>query len=80
MEITVKAEWEKFSDLGLRIEIAGYTAAVEAVRTHHGATIFEFTVLQDHLRIVEVGQRAGRVEATIAAESAIAADIAKGQS
>ncbi|AXQ51652.1 hypothetical protein SEA_COLT_40 [Mycobacterium phage Colt] len=83
MKVTVTAEWQEFhrNDVhGHRIEVAGYTAVVEQVskadwKNGDYSPVWQFTVLQDHLRIVEVGQRDALQDAKSAAEAVIQADI-----
>ncbi|AEJ94303.1 hypothetical protein ALICE_39 [Mycobacterium phage Alice] len=83
MKVTVTAEWQEFhrNDVhGHRVEVAGYTAVVEQVskadwKNGDYSPVWQLTVLQDHLRIVEVGQRDTLQDAKSAAETVIQADI-----
>lgn len=79
MQITVTADWTSPTPTTDRIAIAGYTAVVEAVPgwpVGHDV-VFEYTVLRDHIEIVEVGHRVDRIAAQITVERIIAEHIQK---
>lgn len=84
MRVEVEADWvyvDTKQVKGWRIEIAGYTAVIEEVSTadwKNGdySKVYQFTVLQDHLRVVEVGQRPRLDTAKVAAEVIIQDDLA----
>lgn len=81
MQLTVTADWTQPTPTADRIEIAGYTAVVEAVTISDGVgpdfTAYQYTVLRDHLEIVETGKRLDRATALGRVELVIAEHIAK---
>lgn len=81
MQLTVTAEWTHPTPTADRIEIAGYTAVIETTSvvdiTGTVVPAYEFTVLRDHLEIVEVGHRMDRIAAQITVERIIAEHITK---
>jgi hypothetical protein len=80
MQLTVTAEWTHPTPTADRIAIAGYTAVVEAVDVPNGPsahTAYQYTVLRDHLEIVEVGHRFDRIAAHLTVERIIAEHIVK---
>ena len=92
MRVEISAQWQEVdystpgnTVSGHRIEIAGYTAVVERVskadwKLGDYSPVFQFTVLHDHVRFVEVGQRISLEHAKTAAEVVIQEDIRSRQS
>lgn len=78
MQLTVTADWTQPQPGADRIAIGGYTAVVVEsevkIRNFLGIeqTVFEYTVLHDHLAIVETGHRWTRENAKEVVEAIIA--------
>jgi len=81
MELTLRADWREADDIVIKrtadyrqlvLRIAGYSAAVEQMDG-----VWQYTVLHDHLEVVEVGQRTTLAAAKVAAEVLIGTHAAK---